>query len=246
MSAERNVTLDCDVLFGTWPPRAQIPMDLPAVQAKLAKAAIGGAIATSARGAWFDDIEGNTETIELVRPHASWVPAATINLRNALRTEAELDRVVAAGVRAVRLFPVVQSIGVGFPGLRHVVDQALQRDLTLLVEGDVRAYWSAFAGRNARVIFLDVHSYHLADFILLAREEPGFVASTRLLNAPDSIEQVTADVGAGHLAFGSRTPLHSISPALIRLQKARISEQEFAAVAGGTAKALLAGDRADG
>jgi hypothetical protein len=239
VTSELPVTLDCDVLFGTWPPRAQIPMDVPTVQAKLDSVGIQGALACSARGAWFDDIDGNTETIRALADVPGWLPAATINLRNALRAEEELDRVVAAGVRAVRLFGVSQSSTPAFPGYQHVVTEAVRRGLVLLVEGDVRTVWSGYVDRGATVVFLDVHSYHLADFILLARREPGFIASTRLLNAPDSIETVVGDVGANHLAYGSRTPLHATAPSLIRLRRARLSEVDRAAVAGGTLQAAL-------
>lgn len=235
----RPIALDCDVLFGTWPPRAQLAMDIETVRSTLDKTGVSGAVACSARGAWFDDIEGNTETIGAVTGIADWHPVATINLRNALRADAELDRIAAAGVRAVRLFGPTQHCEPDFPGYRHVVDQAIRRGLVLLVEGDVRTVWRPFAGRDAKVVFLDVHAYHLADFILLARDEPGFVASTRLLNAPDSIETVVGDVGAAHLAFGSRTPLHATSPAAIRLRNARLSDVDWQAVAGGTLHTLL-------
>lgn len=241
--APRPIALDCDVLFGTWPPRAQVRMDLPTVRSTLDGAGIGGAVACSARGAWFDDVDGNTETIDAVRPLDGWYAAGTINLRNALRAESELDRLVAAGVRAVRLFAPTQSAAPSFPGYRHVVDAALRRDLVLLVEGDFRVCWQAYAQRDARVVFLDVHAYHLADFILAARQEPGFVASTRLLNAPDSIETVVGEIGAGHLAFGSRSPLHAISPATIRLRNARIADADWSMVAGGTLCDLLDGGR---
>jgi hypothetical protein len=235
----RAIGIDCDVLFGTWPPRAQVAMDVETVRSTLDKAGIGGALACSARGAWFDDIEGNTETIDTIAAIPGWHPVATINLRNALRADAELDRVAAAGVRAVRIFGPVQHCEPDFPGYRHIVDQAIRRGLVLLVEGDVRTVWRAYSGRAAKVVFLDVHAYHLADFLLLARDEPGFVASTRLLNAPDSIETVVGEVGTAHLAFGSRTPLHATSPAAIRLRSARIPDQDWEAVAGGTLRTLL-------
>lgn len=231
--------MDCDVLVGAWPARADIDLSPTAVQQLLDRAAIEGALVCSGRGAWFDDVEGNTETIEVAGQAGTWVPAGTINLRNALRAEEELDRLVAAGIRAIRLFGPTQSCEPAFPGYRHVVDQALRRDLLLLVEGDCRLIWEAFAERAARVVFLDVHSYHLADFILLARREPGFVASTRLLNAPDSIERLTGEVGASHLTFGSRTPLFEVSPAALRLRDARLSPADWDAVAGGTLRSLL-------
>lgn len=231
------IGLDCDVLVGTWPPRADLSMTPDAVAARLARSGIAGALVASGRGAWFDDVEGNDETLSVATD--PWLPVGTVNLRNALRAESELDRLVAAGVRAVRLFAPTQGADPHFPGYRHVVAQAVARDLTLLVEGDVRHAWLAYAGRGAKVVFLDVHAYHVADFVLAARDEPGFVASTRLLNAPDSIETVVGELGAAHLAFGSRTPLHDTSPSVLRMRRARLSDVDWDAVTGGTLRTLL-------
>jgi hypothetical protein len=238
-SDRRPIGLDCDVLVGGWPPRADLDMSPATVAATLHDRGIDGALVCSGKGAWFDDIEGNDETIAVAAGAEGWLPAGTINLRNALRAEPELDRLAAAGVRAVRIFGTTQGGSPGFPGYRHVVAAAIDRGFLLLVDGDVRTVWSAFADRGARVVFLDVHSYHLGDFLLLARNEPGFVASTRLLNAPDSIERVVGDVGAEHLAYGSRAPLHAVSPSAIRLRRARIADKDYAAVAGGTLLGLL-------
>lgn len=231
------ITLDCDVLVGAWPRRADLDLAPPAVAARLERAAITGALVCSGRGAWFDDIEGNTETLAMAT--GAWLPVGTINLRNALRAEAELDRLAGAGVRALRLFGPLQGCEPGFPGYRHVVDEALSRTFVLLVEGDFRQIWKAFAGRGATVVFLDLHAYHVADFVLAARSEAGFVASTRLLNAPDSIELVVGEIGASHLVFGSRTPLHETSPATLRLRHARLEDADWAAVAGGTVRRVL-------
>lgn len=232
------ISLDCDVLVGAWPRRADLDLSPPAVAERLSAARIESALVCSGRGAWFDDIEGNDETIAAAARHG-WLAAGTINLRNALRAEAELDRLAAAGVRVLRLFGPLQGCEPGFPGYSHVIEAAVARRMVLLVEGDLRALWRAFAGRDANVVFLDAHAYHVADFVLAARHEPGFVASTRLLNAPDSIERVAGELGAARLAFGSRTPLSETSPSLLRMRHARLSGEDWAAVAGGTLRRLL-------
>ncbi|WP_163506391.1 hypothetical protein [Fodinicola acaciae] len=229
------IDIDCDVLCGSWPPRAELDFSWPAVRARLDAAGIENALACSGRGAWFDDADGNAETLALDNA----IPVGTVNLRNALRATAVLDDLQAAGVRAVRIFGPLQGCEPHFPGYRHVVDGILGRGMVPLVEGDLRHCWQPFADRGARVVFLDVHAYHLADFILLARREPGFVASTRLLNAPDSIETVVGEVGASHLAFGSRTPLHDTSPSVLRMRHARLSDVDWTAVTGGTIRSLL-------
>lgn len=231
------ISIDCDVLIGAWPPRADLDLSAEVVTGQLTRAGIAGGLICSARGAWHDDAGGNTET--LAAATGTLLPAGTVNLRNALRAIPELDRLAAAGVRALRLFGPLQGCEPDFPGYHHVRSEALRRGFTLLVEGDVRHLWRAFAGQGARVVFLDVHAYHVADFILAAREEPGFIASTRLLNAPDSIERVVGEAGPSHAVFGTRTPLHDTSPAAMRLRRARLSDAEWAAVAGDTLRAIL-------
>jgi hypothetical protein len=232
------IALDCDVLVGAWPPRADLDLAPETVAARLGRAGITGALACSGRGAWFDDAAGNDETLAACG-RDGWRPAGTVDLRNALRAEPELDRLVAAGVRAVRLFGPLQGCEPGFPGYSHVIAAAVARGLVLLVEGDLRVLWRDLAGRGATVVFLDAHAYHVADFVLAARAEPGFIASTRLLNAPDSIERVAGEVGASRLVFGSRTPLSDTSPAALRMRHARLSDADWAAVTGATLEGLL-------
>lgn len=231
------ISIDCDVMIGAWPPRADLDLSAAAVAARLTRAGIASGLACSGRGAWHDDVDGNTETLASATGHL--LPTGTINLRNALRAIPELDRLAAAGVRVLRLFGPLQGCEPDFPGYQHVRIEALTRDFTLLVEGDVRHLWRVFAGQGARVIFLDVHAYHLADFILAARGEPGFMASTRLLNAPDSIERLVGEAGPSHAVFGTRTPLHDTSPAALRFRRARLTDAEWAAVAGDTLRTAL-------
>lgn len=235
------IAWDVDVLFGT-APRHDIDASLDAVTRSLAGHGVGGAFACSLRGALYQAGEGNDETLAAARAAGTpeLVPVGTVDCRDALAAESEVARLAAAGVRVMRLFPVEQGAEPEHPGFRHIVDVSLAAGMAILTEGDVRRFWTAFAGRGARVCFLDVHAYHVADFVLLARREPGFVASTRLLNAPDSIERIAGEVGAGHLAYGSRAPLHAVAPAALRLRRAALTPAEWATVAGGTAASWLA------
>ncbi len=243
MSAPRPdpITLDADVLVGDWPPRADLDLSSAAVRRTLGNAGVSGALVCSGRGAWFDDAAGTAEACQFAAAEPGWLPAGTVHLRNALGAETRLDALVAAGVRAVRLFGPQQGCQPDFPGYQHVITEAIRRDLLLLVEGDMRALWRAFTDRGARVVFLDVHAVHVADFVLAARHEPGFYTSTRLLNAPDSIERVAGELGPDRVVFGSRAPLYEVLPASLRLRRARLDDDAWAAVAGGTLRALLDG-----
>ncbi|WP_419993160.1 hypothetical protein [Streptomyces boninensis] len=239
-SPAERVRLDVDVLYGPW-PRHPYDLDLAAVRARLAGSPVERGLALSTRGALFDSAAGNAQTLKDFADCQDLLPVGTVDLRDALAAEPQLDALAAAGVRFLRLFTAEQGSPDPYsPGYRHVVGEALARGLVLLHDGDPRRYGPALTDRGAQVVFLDLHAYFLADFLLLARREPGFRATTRMLSAPDSVERVVESVGARHLVFGSRTPFMDISPQTLRLRYARISAADRAAIAGGNAEELLA------
>lgn len=230
---EAPIELDCDVLVGGWPRHAELDLAPHTVLSALDDHGIRRGLVCGGRGAWFDDVSGNDETYALENAHDRLVATATIDLRNALRAEREVERMLERGIRVLRLFGALQGVSAVAPAYRRVARLAEENQLILLVEGDVREVWRPFVDRGLAVVFLDVHAYHLADFVLLAREEPSFLGSTRLLNAPDSIERVIAEVGADHLAFGSRTPVHATGSSALRFRHARIDAAAREAIGGG-------------
>ncbi|MDF2708753.1 MAG: hypothetical protein K0R62_4405 [Nonomuraea muscovyensis] len=237
-----EVTLDVDVLVGAYPDRDGPPGLPDEVLRTLARHRIRAGAAASLRAALFDVRSGNDEALALraLRAEGStFVPVGAVDLRDPIRAARELERLAAAGVRAVRLFPEEQGVEAGFPSVRHVARRATDLDLTVLTGGDVRRFWRPFAGIGARVVFLDTHFYHLGDFLVAAADEPGFHTSTRLLNSPDALEAAAAEVGADRLLYGSRAPHFEPLVPLLRLATGGLKPDEVAAVAGGNAGRLL-------
>ncbi|WP_410594285.1 hypothetical protein [Amycolatopsis sp. lyj-23] len=237
-AGRQDIDVDVDVLFGSVPSR-QLDASLEAAAALHAKHRIRRGLVCSLRGALFDACSGNDETRKAGEREAL-VPVGAVDVRDALTAETEIGRLASSGVRLLRLFPPEQWVEPDSPGLAHVVDVAVAHGMVLLTSGDFSRFWRPFAGRGARVCFLDVHAYRVADFVVLARREPGFVASTRMLCGPDSIERIAGEVGAHHLAYGSRAPLHDVWSSALRLRTAGLDEQAWRQVAGGTATAWLA------
>jgi hypothetical protein len=162
-----------------------------------------------------------------------------VDLRDAVGVGERLDVLQGQGVRCLRLFVGHQGVVGSTPAYEHVVGEAVSRGMVILQEGDPRVFGKVLAGRGADVVFLDLHVYLLTDFLLMAKEEPGFRATTRMLSSPDGIERVVETVGARHLVFGSRTPFIDVSPQTLRLRYARISTEDRALIAGGNVKELL-------
>lgn len=237
--AERHeIGIDADVLFGAVPHR-QLDASLAAVAQQQESHGIRRGLLCSLRGPLFDVCSGNDEAREATELQHRFVPVGSVDIRDALGAEDEIGRLAESGVRILRLFPPEQRVEPCSPGLAAIIDLAVGHDLVLLTSGDFSQFWRPFADRGARVCFLDVHAHRVADFVVMARREPGFVASTRMLVGPDSIERIAGEVGAHHLAYGSRTPLHDVTPSALRLRLAGLTRQEWKQVAGGTAAAWL-------
>ncbi|MEU8395013.1 hypothetical protein AB0C28_07485 [Nonomuraea sp. NPDC048892] len=239
---ELEVTFDVDVLVGAYPDRDGPPGTPESVLAALAGHRVRAGAVASLRAALFDVRSGNDEVLTLRgTPQtdgagaADVVPVGTVDLRDPIGAVREIDRLEPLGVRAIRLFPDEQGVEAGFPSVRHVAKRAAASGLVVLTGGDVRRFWQPFSGLDARVVFLDTHFYHLGDFLVAAADEPGFHASTRLLNSPDALETVPAD----RLVFGSRTPHYEPVVPLLRLATSGLTPDEIAAVAGGNARRLF-------
>ncbi|KOV84972.1 amidohydrolase family protein [Nocardia sp. NRRL S-836] len=237
--ARQEIALDVDVLFGAVPSR-DVDASMDAVGEQLARHGIARGLVCSLRGGLFDARSGNDE-MRKTTEQTGHVAVGTVDIRDALTAEDEIARLAAEGVRLLRLFPPEQWVEPDSPGLRHVVGTAAAHGLVLLTSGDVSRYWPVFTG--TRVCFLDVHAYRVADFVLLARREPGFTASTRMLVGPDSIERIAGEVGAHRLAYGSRAPMHDVMPSALRLRMSGLGDEEWQQVAGGTARTWLGDDQ---
>lgn len=238
-----EVALDVDVLVGAYPDRDGPPGTPASVRAMLAEHRIRAGVVASLRAALFDMRSGNDATLALTaageQEPVGFTPVGVVDLRDPVGAGREMDRLAAAGVRAIRLFPDEQGVEAGFPSVRHVARRAARLDMTVLTGGDVRRFWQPFAGLDLSVVFLDTHFYHLGDFLVAAADEPGFHTSTRLLNSPDALETVAAELGAERLLYGSRTPHYEPLVPLLRLATSGLKADEVAAVAGGNARRLL-------
>jgi predicted TIM-barrel fold metal-dependent hydrolase len=229
------IALDIDVLVGRYADRPG-PVGEPAqVAAALRANGIARGAVAALRAALFDMRTGNDEVADLAGTQV--VPVAAVDLRDPLGAEREVVRLAERGFRAIRLFPDEQQVAADYPAVRHVARRATEAKLVVLAGGDVRLFWRPL--RGATVVFLDTHFYHLGDFVVMARDEPGFHTSTRLLNSPDALETIASEVGAERMLYGSRTPFYEAAVPRLRLARSGLDTAAAAAVAGGNAQRIL-------
>jgi predicted TIM-barrel fold metal-dependent hydrolase len=229
--------LDCDLVLGR-----DVPTDrwatLEDVRRTTRTEGISGGVVSSLRAVHFDVSSGNDE-VAMAAAEGPWLFCPVLDLRDPLGAERELERWADRRPHPVRLAPTAQGADPLFPAFEHVARLIAQLGLVALVEGDVRTVSRPFRGLDANVVFLDTHFYHLGDFVVLARGEPGFATSTRLLNGPDSLELVAGEVGAHRLVLGTRTPFHETRSAVRRLLSSRLTPAEVALAGSGNLRRLL-------
>lgn len=224
--------LDCDLLIGhdILTGRWAQP---DTVREMITNTGVSGGLVSSLRSVHFDARSGNEEA-EKVAASYGWYACPALDLRDPLGAERELDRLLSRAAslrpRAIRLAPGQQGIEPGFPAFSHVVQLLADAGLTIFVEGDVRTVSAPFRGLGASVVFLDTHFYHLGDFVILARNEPLFRTSTRMLTGPDSLEIVADEVGADRLLLGCRAPFHEARSVVRRLLTSKLPADQIALV----------------
>lgn len=197
---------------------------------------VQGGVLGSLRAFAFDVPSGNAEVADAAAS-LGLVPALSLDARDWLTARRVLAEAPEGAV--VRLAPQRQDGAPTHPGFAAIVRACAERDLLVLAEGDLRVWGPGYAGHGLRVVFLDAHFYHMGDLVALFGDEPGFHASTRLMNGPDSLDIVRDEVGIERLVFGSRAGFHEGASARARLATSTLSDAERAAVASGNLKRLL-------
>jgi len=233
--------LDCDLLIGR-DITTGCRQNAADLRARLAAAGIDGGAVTGLRALSYDPETGNREADAAARDHG-WTAVCGVDLRNPVDAESRMEAAAAGGTRLVRFAATRQGIPGTAPRLRLLTRRASALGLTILVEGSTRSVGLAMMGLGATVIFLDQHFYDAGEFILTAREEPGFHASTRLLGNPDAWETIAEHVGAERLVFGARSGWSEEHSVLARLRSSGLDAAQRDLVAAGNLLRLSGGTR---
>lgn len=233
--------LDCDLLIGRdiTSGRRQSAAD---IEARLGTAGIDGGAVAGLRALSYDPETGNREADAAARAFG-WTAVCGVDLRNPIDAESRMEAAAARGTHLVRFATTRQGIPGTAPRLRLLTRLATTLGFTVLVEGSTRTVGSSMMGLGATVVFLDQHFYDAGEFILIAREEPGFHTSTRLLGNPDAWENIAEHVGAQRLVFGARSGWSEEHAALARLHSSRLDTAQQDLVGSGNLLRLSGGAR---
>lgn len=235
--------IDTDTIAGFWPQR---PADISTgrLLQMMDQHDVAQACVVSARGIFYDDADGNTETLAWCRAEPRFTPVGTLDLRKFVGYQDEIQRLTAAGVKLWRLFPELQGWTLDLASFRRVLNALDNAGAVLFISGQPSTVVRATAGASLPII-LGLHFYQMADLLAVLEEGADLYISTRLLHGPGVLETLVEVMGHERLIFGSGAPLSSLGSALKRIAVAELTSEQRAAILGGNLRRLLSEERHD-
>jgi len=232
---------DVSTLFGVWPKR-RADISLPTLLSLMAEHHIDRACTLSAAGIFYDFIEGNQETLAASAAHPELIPVGTLNPCRWLGCLDEARRLIDHGVRLFRFFPQYQEWHINQAPFRKLLRDVLApAGVVLILPAELG--FTAIGDMAAAIgnpVIIEAFKYaFLAEAIVVMQETPNVYVETHLINSPNWVEVLKAEVGVERLIFGSNAPLAYVSAATAQIEYAAITEADRALIFGGNLGRLL-------
>jgi predicted TIM-barrel fold metal-dependent hydrolase len=169
-------------------------------------------------------------------------PVATLNPVQYLDWPAELERILAAGVVALRFFPEVQGWPVTTEAFAAMA-RALRGRCPILIpvtrSGDATAIGAATQELDTPVVLLGGHYTQLGDCLAAMQRWSHLYLETSRLAQFRGVATVVRNIGVERLLFGSGAPARPVQASLNAVLDAAISDTERRAILGGNASRLF-------
>jgi len=240
------LVFDVNTAFGR---RTEFDYDLSlrCLTASLDAHQVAGALTYSLRGVHYQADAGNAETFAAAAAHPGLMPAATLDLREFIGWQAEVDACLRRGARAFAFFPELQGWSPAGAFFHKALDRLTGHGVALIFSagalagaaGRIDEIAGVTAGRGLPVIFTDVNYANMAEAITVMQDNPHVYCETNWLASVDGVEVMAEAVGVGRLLYGSGAPLRPMQKALNEVLETRLSDEDKAAILGGNALRLL-------
>ena len=162
---------------------------------------------------FYDFLEGNQETLAIAQAHPQLIPVGTVNPCRWLGCIDEAQRLIDHGVRLFRFFPQYQEWNISQAPFRKLLREVLAAsDVALMIPAEMgfTAIGDMAATIKNPVIVESFRYSSLAEAIVVMQEVPNVFIETHLINSPNWVELLKAEVGVDRIVFGSNAPLSYI------------------------------------
>ena len=236
--------IEANCVFGRWPGEAR-DVSAERLLKILADLGIERGLAVSLRGVFYDHDEGNAETLEVSAAHDALLPAATITPRRYADKESLPGKLKEQGFRILRLFPHIQEWTLESVVVERVFAECAEAGLPLAFpirkKPDLASGVARLAPPGCRVILSDVYYNPMVECVEVMRRREEFLMEMGHTCVPGSVEFLCKELGASRLVLGTGQPLESGRGAIEAVKRARISDEDKAAILGDTLAGLLEG-----
>ncbi|MFH1615990.1 MAG: amidohydrolase family protein [Planctomycetota bacterium] len=220
--------IDVNTVCGFW-PKSNCDTSPDQLLSRMDKAGVSKAFTCSTRGILYDFAEGNDATLKVCRDSKGRLfPVATINPSTYFGVLGEVERIVAMGFRIVRFFPEEQDWKISQKHFEKLLTRLSETNLVLMIPSSegITQISSVTAGLPNSILIESIRMYpNLAEFIVVAQENPSIFVETHLVGSSEFIEVLVDQVGEDRLVFGSGAPLHCFYSAILPISNAAVSKQ---------------------
>ncbi|MCX7794913.1 MAG: amidohydrolase family protein [bacterium] len=220
--------VDINTSFGFYPYR-KIDTSLETLRSIL-KSYHSKAFSLSLKGIFYDAIEGNEETLNLLKDEKELYPIATYDPRAYPKDIEYLENLREKGFLAIAFFPRLQGWVIDFAPFREVIEVLSRDKLPIIIHtsgyGELTKISSIAKETGFPFIISGFHYSNLSEAIAVMRKTENIYIETHLLNSPDALEYLKKYVGTDRVIFGSGTPLLSFETALNVVTESTLSEDE--------------------
>ena len=237
--------IDANAIFGPWPiVRADMPIER--LIAALKNHGVTQALAISTVGLLHNYGDGNAETLRLCSEHqTTLIPVATVDPRGYFGVKGLSEKLVEAGFKMFRFFPLQQEWSPDHSSFCDLLDDIESVDVPVMIQaretGCPSALQRVIANRKTTFVFEGVSFENMAETVSVMRKHSNVLCDTRELRVPGALRFLVDQVGAERVIFGSGCLRSSLAAALGYVMDAEITDEAKAAVLGGNIKRLLGG-----
>ena len=190
-----NSILDSCTVFGFWPKR-RADIALGTQLRLMAEHGIDRAFSLSARGIFYDFVEGNRETLQACREHPELLPVGALNPARWLGCLDEGHYLLDQGVKLFRFFPQYQEWDINQAPFQKILDGVLAQSRAILMlpaAAGITAIGQVAARVDNPIVIESFRYDRLAEAIVVMSERPNVYVETHLINSPNFVELLQSE-----------------------------------------------------